>query len=405
MKTIGIIAEYNPFHYGHFYQLKKARSLTQSDCVIVLMSGNVVQRGEFPILDKWQRADLALQNGADLVLELPLKSSLQSADYFGSFAVEIMKHLKVDYLTFGTESAQLENLQAYLDFLESVDSDLQKEIRVRLKEGKAYPAAYHDAVNHELKKKNKKFNFNLSAGNHMLGLQYLKALEGSDIKPLVIPRLKASQELIKWVHLPYELQPISMLSGSQIRKEAQTGTLNPVNVPIMTWQKLQHSLVEWQDYYQLLNYAILVLGTEGLAKIQGMVEGMEFAIYKQNLRTHSWSDLVDSLTSTRWTRSAVQRLLMMVLLNIDQTTWQAYLDKSQDQQVIRILAFNQAGRQFLSGFESENIRLFSNLSKDIINSYHLTLRLDRVFQANPIKNIEEQVNGKHPIYLKKHYES
>ncbi|MCR8969417.1 nucleotidyltransferase family protein [Facklamia sp. 7083-14-GEN3] len=404
MRTLGIIAEYNPFHYGHLYQLKKARSLTQAECIIVLMSGNVVQRGEFPILDKWHRAELALKNGADLVLELPLNASLQAADFFAGTSVNIMKDLEVDYLAFGTESAELTDLQAYLNFVESIDANLQKEIRLLLKEGKAYPAAYQTAVAQQLKKYNYSLSFDPSAANHMLGILYLKALKGSKVQPIVIPRLKETQELLEWIELPHQLQPTSILSGSQIRKEVQEDILKAQDLPIMTWQKLQmHSIIEWQDYYPLLNYAILALGKEGLAKIQGMVEGMESAIYKQNLKTRSWVELVDALTSSRWTRSAVQRLLMMVLLHIDQAMWQSYLTKNKVQKIIRILAFNQVGRNFLSNFNSEKIELFSNLSQEIADNYHLSLQVDNIFQANPYKNIEEQVIARHPIHLNEPY--
>ncbi|MGF3115271.1 nucleotidyltransferase family protein [Facklamia sp. P12945] len=404
LRTLGIIAEYNPFHYGHLYQLKKARTLTQAECIIVLMSGNVVQRGEFPILDKWHRAELALKNGADLVLELPLNASLQAADFFAGSSVDIMKDLEVDYLAFGSESAELADLQAYLDFIELIDADLQKNIRLLLKEGKAYPAAYQTAVAQQLKQHEYSLSFDPSASNQMLGILYLKALKGSKIQPIVIPRLKETQELEQWIELPHELQPISILSGSQIRKEVQEGVLKARNLPIMTWQKLQmHSLIEWQDYYTLLNYAILALGKEGLAKIQGMVEGMESAIYKQNLKTQSWEELVDALTSSRWTRSAVQRLLMMVLLHIDQTMWQSYLTKNKKQKVLRILAFNQVGRAFLSSFNSEKLKLFSNLSQEIADNYHLALQVDSILQANPNKKTEEQVIAKHPIYLNEPY--
>ena len=112
MKIVGIITEYNPFHHGHHYQLQQAKLQTQADVLVVLMSGNVVQRGEFAILTKWQRSQLALEYGADLVLELPLLASMQSADYFAQIGVELLSKVGCETIVFGTETANSDAILA-----------------------------------------------------------------------------------------------------------------------------------------------------------------------------------------------------------------------------------------------------------------------------------------------------
>ena len=110
MALIGILAEYNPLHRGHAYQLDWVKQHFPQDQILVLMSGNVVQRGEFAIIDKWHRAQAAVAAGADLVIELPTLASLQSADYFGRHGMAILAKLGVDRIVFGTESAQIAQL-------------------------------------------------------------------------------------------------------------------------------------------------------------------------------------------------------------------------------------------------------------------------------------------------------
>ena len=105
MKSCGVIVEYNPFHNGHRYHLEEARKESQADVIIAVMSGNFLQRGEPAIIDKWQRAEEALKNGADLVIELPFAYAVQSADYFARGGVSLLHHLGVDALCFGTDSS------------------------------------------------------------------------------------------------------------------------------------------------------------------------------------------------------------------------------------------------------------------------------------------------------------
>lgn len=113
MSVLGIIAEYNPFHNGHLYHIKQSCALSKTQKIVVIMSGNFVQRGDFAIMDKHLRAKLAVQNGASLVLELPVLYSSQSADFFAKGAIEILNHLGiVDYLSFGSESGNMEHLSS-----------------------------------------------------------------------------------------------------------------------------------------------------------------------------------------------------------------------------------------------------------------------------------------------------
>lgn len=401
MRTLAIIAEYNPFHYGHLYQLRQARQQFEADCLIVLLSGNGVQRGEFAILDKWNRAELALLNGADLVLELPLLASLQAADHFALWSVEMVKRLGVDGLAFGTETANLAELEVYLDFEAQFDADIQVAVRQELKQGKSYAAAYQAGLDQVLAAEGKTLTFDPSQANHLLACRYLQALKGTSIQALALPRVQSAADLCQLVSLPHEMKPQKILSGSQIRQGLSEGNLKPVNIPFMTWQRLMmEDPVKWDDYFDRLHYAILAMEARGLAKIQGMEQGFEQAVYQANLQAGSWSELIETLTSSRWTRSSLQRLMMMILLQVDQDTWSTYQRLMEEESMMRILAFNQKGRDYLRRKQFDRLKLFANLSQDLAPAYHLSLRLDRIYQSNPQRQLAEQIVARHPIPLK-----
>ena len=137
MKVTGIIAEYNPFHQGHAYHLSRARELTGADRILVVMGGNFMQRGEPAIIDKYTRTEMALRNGADLVLELPAASATGSAEYFAEGAVELLDASGVvNELCFGSELGELEPLEQAAELLLEEPEDYQELLRAELKKGK-----------------------------------------------------------------------------------------------------------------------------------------------------------------------------------------------------------------------------------------------------------------------------
>ena len=399
MKTTAIVAEYNPFHFGHAYQLKEARRQTGADCIVVLMSGNIVQRGEFAILDKWQRAELALGHGADLVLELPLEASLQAADYFAFYAMEVVKAIGVDHLVFGTESAGLQDLLDYHDFVVNHQPLIDAKISGFIKEGFSYSKAHQLIMDQALEGEDREFNFDPHLSNHILAIQYLKHLQGSGVQPLAIRRCQDPDQLAQALDLPKGFVPEAILSASQIRSLPADAQALRQNLPLASWHKLStQPQVTWSDYFPLLRYAILSSGPGHLRTIQSVDEGFEKVIYQKALESNSWQDLVQSLVSPRWTRLAIQRKLLQILLHLTKEEWQDYLQLRQATSPIRILAFNQQGRSFLTGFQSERIKLFSNLSKVIEPAYRLMLRADRVYQVNLNHQLEDQIIARHPIH-------
>ena len=197
MKTIGIIAEFNPFHNGHKYLIDHCKRALDADRVVIVMSGDYVQRGAPAITDKFTRTRMALNCGADLVLELPIYYSLGSAEYFAEGAVSILDSLGyVDYLCFGSESPNPKRLEYLADILNSEPALFKKTLEKRLKDGDSFPLARKKALDAVLVHNGEESSSDditdiLTTPNNILAIEYLRSLKRrkSPIKPFIIERI------------------------------------------------------------------------------------------------------------------------------------------------------------------------------------------------------------------------
>ena len=191
MTVTGIIAEYNPFHNGHAYQIKKAREMTKADYIVIVMSGDYVQRGTPAIIEKHLRAKMALNSGADLVLELPVRYATSSARDFARGAVAILQDLGVvDYLCFGSEHGHIDPFLEIANILNREPDCYKTVLRNELKKGSSYPAAHQKALLTAFRTLDSERSTDLSteflsAPNNILGVEYVRALKqlGSSIVP------------------------------------------------------------------------------------------------------------------------------------------------------------------------------------------------------------------------------
>ena len=191
MKTVGLITEYNPFHLGHKYHIEQAKKLTGADTAIVIMSGNYVQRGAPSFADKYTKAKVALNNGADLIIELPYCFACASAEYFAYAAVSILDRLNiVDYLCFGAENDDISLLYDIAKILSNEPPEFKVLLKKHLKTGISFPAARQLALDTFTNAS----CANITASpNNILGIEYIKALirRKSSIKPFALKRINA----------------------------------------------------------------------------------------------------------------------------------------------------------------------------------------------------------------------
>lgn len=313
MKITGIIAEYNPFHNGHKYQIR----CTDADATVVVMSGNFVQRGSPAIWNKWKRAEYAIKSGADLVLELPCDFAVASAERFAYGGVFILNSLNlINTITFGTEN-NLSELQKTLCEISKVSiPDLMNQ-----HDG----LSYHEARNLAVSDKTL-----LNKPNNILGIEYLKALDQLNSKILPTPILRTGV-------MHNDLTPNkNFASASFIRQEilANKDVKNyiPYSVP-----DVRHITAD--DFYELICYKIL---SQNLSDIGEIREGIENRILKGVPCCKTFDELVLYAKSKRFTYTSVSRMLIQTLLNLKKS------DLCDKPQYTRVLGANEKGREILA---------------------------------------------------------
>lgn len=318
MKIAGIIAEYNPFHPGHQFHIEETRRLTGADRVIVVMSGNFVQRGEPAIADKKLRAQSALAGGADLVLELPGYYATASAEYFATAGVKILNSLGcVDLLSFGAETDDLNALERIADLLIREPHEYQELLKKHLKEGCPFPEAREKALlacpgTNDLPKGI------LKTPNNILAIEYLKAMrrEHASMIPLVIRRMGSDYH-------ETDLKPDAFPSATALRNAILQGKypVIPADEALHdSWGKKNY--VVWDDLIPYLGY-IHTTDPERIHRTFGMDTDMGNRTIKAldqlaSTGYHvSYDQLVSMIHSRSFTDTAVKRALLHLVLGLE----------------------------------------------------------------------------------------
>lgn len=317
MKITGLIAEYNPFHNGHAYHLEQARRITGCDYLVVVMSGSFVQRGEPAIVNKYLRARMALEAGADLILELPVSYACASAEYFAGGAVSLLTRLGVaDSLCFGCEEASLEPLMEAARLLAREPKSYQAALRSYLKRGLSFPAARQEALRDYLSPEACRC---LDSPNNILGIEYLKALirQESPIRPYSIARIESGY------HEKDLKQKSGISSATAIRREllaGNAGNLSP-HMPqsahrLLTDSLWRRDLVTADDFSLILQYLLLDAEPELLCQYQDVNLPLARRICRNRENWSTFGELTALLKTRELTRTRIQRALLHILLSL-----------------------------------------------------------------------------------------
>jgi predicted nucleotidyltransferase len=322
MKSCGIIVEYNPFHNGHKIHIDNAKKESKCDVLIAVMSGNYVQRGEPAIIDKFTRASFAINNGVDLVLELPYIFSTQSASKFAYGAVSILKLAKVDSICFGSESNNLDEL---IEIAKSpINTDNLKE---SLNKGNSFVRSYG-------------LLSRTMAPNDILGVSYLKEMLKTNIKPISIQRTNHYHDL--------EIKDVS--SASAIRN----ALFNNTDIKDTTNMKeilLNNELINLEMFYPHIRLLLLTLDKDYLSNIFLFSEGIENHLIKQAHKYSDFNDFINASTTRRYTTSRIKRTLIQLLNQVTKKE----VDNLKPINTIRILALNNKGRKYINTLKDVNI--------------------------------------------------
>lgn len=388
MKTVGIIAEYNPFHTGHEYHINKARQITGSDCVVVVMSGDFVQRGTPAIADKYTRAKAALIGGADLVIELPVIYSTGSAEIFATGAVSILNKIGgIDYIAFGGESDDIETLNQMADILCDETEEFKIILKQNLKKGLNMPSARKEALTALLPK----ISSAIDTPNNILGIEYLKALKffNSNIQPIIIKRMGSG----------YHSEELSndFASATALRECFNLEDFSNLNkfMPEKVFElyKSKHcsELPVFMEDMDMILYHTLISEQNNLVKYLDVNNNLANKINNvlKSGEIPSFQELVMALKSKEITYTRISRALLHTVLGI--TNDDLLMIKHNSYPCYgRILGFNETGRKFLNNIrKNTELTLITNLSDNFekLNDVQKKLLQTDILAANIYRNI------------------
>ncbi|MCL2637655.1 MAG: nucleotidyltransferase family protein [Oscillospiraceae bacterium] len=355
MKTAAIICEYNPFHNGHKYHIDRTKADFGATHIVAVMSGNFTQRGDVAIFDKFTRTKMALENGADLVLELPVAASLASAQQFAAGAVHILNSLNcIDLLSFGSECGDIDLLKETAGAV--VYAEETDEFLGMMRRGLPYPAALVETI--------KKYYEDvipetLASPNNTLAIEYIKSLAdtGSSIEPVTITRFGAAHDSDEAEEEPKKIHPyfqglvsenekpeekLTTASASLLRKMIANGEdvskFTPCEFP-----------AEFSSISRLETAILCKLRTMSAAEISkapNVMHGLENRIHKAVRAARSLPELMALIKTKRYTLARLRRIILCCLLGITKN------DAKTKPQYIRILGMNEKGREIIAKADS-----------------------------------------------------
>lgn len=373
MHKIGIICEYNPFHNGHLYQIKKIKETYKDSLIIVCLSSCFMQRGEASILNKWDKTRLAIESGVDLVLELPFAFATQYQDIFAKGALTILNHLKIDTLVFGSECNDIELLKN-LASIQLKDDGYNHLVKRYLDLGLNYPTSLSKAL----------FDISgvkLDKPNDLLALAYIKEIikNNYDIEPFSIRRTSDYHNS----NLDSDI-----VSASTIRKLLKDGVNVNNYLPYNIYDYL--SEIDEDKYFALLKYQI-INNIDCLDKFQTVDEGIENRIIKYINMVNSKEELILKVKSKRYTYNKINRMFTHILTNFTKED-----AKDLEIEYLRVLGFNTRGKNYLN-------KIKKDIGIPIINKYipNMYKCLDIEFRVSLIYSLILKDKG--DDFLKREY--
>lgn len=369
MNIIGIIAEYNPIHLGHIYQINKIKEHFPDSIIIVITNSCFTERGEVSILNKWDKTKICLDNNIDIIIELPFAYATQSADVFAKGAIEILNKLKINILAFGSESNDLTKLETIVD-TQLNNKNYNDKVKEYLKEGINYPTAMSKALNDLL-------NYTITEPNDLLGISYIKEIKKNNypITPFPIKRIGNYHE--KEVNN-------NIISASLIRTLLKNNNDITPFIPSNTINYLYKN-ISVETYFHYLKYKII--STKDLSIYQTVEEGIENRIQKTIHNSNSWEELIKNIKTKRYTYNKINRMLLHIL-----TSFTKEEAKNIKIDYIRILGFNQQGKDYLNKIKKDiDVPYITSYKKNISKLLDLEQRITSIYYLpiNPAETINE----------------
>ena len=357
MKIIGIIAEYNPFHLGHLYQINKIKELYPDSLIIVIVSSIFTQRGDISLINKWDKTKIILDNNVDMVIELPFVYATQSSDIFAKGALEILNYLKIDTLVFGSESNDINKL-TNLANIQLNDKNYDNLVKKYLDKGINYPTALSKALKDIT-------NIDITSPNDLLGLSYVKEIikNNYNIKPISIKRTNN-----------YHSKEINsnIINATLIRNLIKENKDISNFIPKYNKKIIYKNNIN--DFYNLFKYNVTI-NKNNLKNIVSVDEGIENRLLKYINIAKNFDELTNYLKTKRYTYNKLNRMYVHILTNF-------YKEDNNNIKInyIRLLGFNSKGKDYLNKIKKDiNIPIITNYKKNISKLLDIELRATSIY--------------------------
>lgn len=375
MKTVGIIAEYNPFHNGHLYHLQKSKQITGAEISVAVMSGNFVQRGEPAIFDKWTRAEMAVKNGVDVVFELPFCYAANNAEYFAKGAVRLLDALGcIDALSFGSEEGELDKLEKAAALAADESAEFRQALKDAMDLGYSYPKARGEAMAKFIEGDT---SF-LKSSNNILAIEYLKQLRllKSDMRAFTVKR--SGQDYLS-DKLPENIEKVAseapeFASATGIRRKMlEVVDLSAIEdfVPEGTMSVLKKIDKDVKctlnDFKDMLTYEVLKKSPQEIAEIYAAAEGLENKLKAAVRDAGSTDDIVASVISKRYTETRIKRMLIQTVIGMTKNDFE-FIDESKAMYG-RILGFSARGAKLIKEIKKSDkctVPIITNINKEVL---------------------------------------
>ncbi len=351
----GIICEYNPFHNGHIYHLNKVKELVKDDILILVLSGNFTQRGYLSLIEKYDKAKLALLYGVDLVIELPYNFATQSSDIFAKGSIEILNELKCNKIVFGSESNNIKDLKELAN-IQINNKKYDSIVKNELNKGINYPTAMSNALKEITNK-------TVKEANDLLALSYIKEIIKNDynIEPITIKRTNNynSKDLTGGID-----------SATSIREALK----NNIDVSSSIPKEVKNYLININrnKIFELLKYKIL--SDKNLSIYLDVDEGIDNKIKKEIINSNDLDDFIKKIKSKRYTYNKITRMLSHILCSYTKEENETIL------KYIRVLGFSKKGKEYLNSIKKDiNYPIITNINKKNVDLLELEIRTDNIY--------------------------
>ena len=315
MKIVGIVAEFNPMHNGHKYLIDTAKELTGADIVICIMSGNFTQAGNITLVDKFKRAKTAIENGIDVVIELPTIYATSSAEFFSYSAVKLLNSLGcIDYICFGSETGDTRELVQIAYTLTQNEEEIWRQTTENLKQGISFAKARQEALENILTEDEVN---TATSSNNILAIEYIKALI----------KLKSTIE-------PIAIKREDNVSATQIRELISVGDLTLAKA--LSLESLSKGqIVQNTDLANILTYYLVSSTKDQIQAIREVTEGLENSL-KDNCNIYDYIDYIQEIKSKRYQLSKIKRIVINMILGITKEQNNRLQDKAYYAHILAI---------------------------------------------------------------------